>query len=189
MWVSHEFHFAIFLWAKAFSLFRYILPLEKVCPFKRTNLNPLHPRMLYSKLGWKCKSLQLAYEKSTGNQKSLLELSAVVRQKSENHVNSFQYINSSEFFWNFSEFIWNSGEFDIFFSRTSGVISTKLGTKRLWMKCHVRRAGTMWRVKFDSVRCGFKTLWFGYFQISSVHIKENHSCKKKVNMASINHLF
>ena len=47
-----------FLWRRffnfvnVFSLFRNYLPLEKSGAFIWTNLNPLHPRMLWPKFGW-----------------------------------------------------------------------------------------------------------------------------------------
>ena len=43
-----------FYFVNVFLLFRNYLPLEKGGPFIWTNLNPLHPRMLWAKFGRNC---------------------------------------------------------------------------------------------------------------------------------------
>ena len=74
------------------SLFRNYLPLEKGGPFFWTKLNPLHPRMLWTKFGWNwlsssgeedenVKGLRTDGQGRTVDQKSSLELLAQLSLK------------------------------------------------------------------------------------------------------------
>ena len=83
------------IFVNLFSLFRNISLWEWAWPLILTNLNPLHLRMLYPMSDWNwfkgseevknVKCLQIDSRRTTGVQKSSLELSAQVRFKRLNH--------------------------------------------------------------------------------------------------------